>query len=91
MLNTASTNSNFPANKIPAFYLSIINSDTTSMANKELQCQMAGLGLSDAGFSHSLAASLYVGDLKWNNRTTPSNLSPFTIFELDPLLATQSE
>ena len=52
---------------------------------------MTGLGLSDAGFPHGLAASLYVGDLKWNNPTTPSNLSPFTVFKLDPLSATQSE
>ena len=52
---------------------------------------MAGLGHSDAGFAHGLTASLYTGNIKWNNRTTPSNLSPFTVFELDPLSATQSE
>ncbi len=91
MLNAASTDSNFPADNILASYLSIINSDTAGMANKELQSQMTGLGLSDAGFTHGLAASLYAGDLKWNNRTTPSNVSPFTVFELDPLSATQSE
>ena len=43
------------------------------------------------GFANDLTASLYTRDLKWNNRTTPSNLSPFTDFELDPLAATQSE
>jgi hypothetical protein len=70
----------FPADNIPASYLSIINSDTTGMVDKELRSQMAGLGLSDVGFAHGLAASLFAGDLKWNNHTTPSNLSPFTVF-----------
>jgi hypothetical protein len=60
------------------------------MANRELQHQMSKLGLLDAGFAHGLATSLYMGDIMWNNWTTPSNLSPFTIFELDPLLLTQT-
>jgi hypothetical protein len=60
------------------------------MADKELQVQMSGLGYADAGFAHGLVASLYVGDILWNNRTTPSNLSPFTVFELDPLSTHQS-
>ncbi len=91
VLNAASTNSNSPAEDIPTSYLTIINSDTAGMAEKEIQSQMAGLGHSDAGFAHGLAASLYAGDIKWNNRTTPSNLSPFTVFELDPLSVMQSE
>lgn len=91
VLNVPSTDSNSPVDDIPASYLAVINSDTAGMTNKELQSQMAGLRYSDAGFAHGLAASLYAGDIKWNNRSTPSNLSPFTVFELDPLLATQSE
>jgi hypothetical protein len=76
---------------IPASYLTVINSNTAGIADKELQSQMVGLGHSYAGFAHGLVASLYAGDIKWNNRTTPSNLSPFTVFKLDPLSATQSE
>ena len=91
VLNAASTVSDFPVEDIPASYLRISNSNTTGMADKQLQSQMTGLGLSDTGFALGLAASLYAGDLKWNNRTTPSNLSPFTVFELDPLWATQQE
>ena len=90
VLNAASADSDSPADDIPDSYLTVINSDTAGMADKELQSQMAGLSYSDAGFAHGLAASLYAGDIKWNNRTTPSNLSPFTVFELDPLSATQS-
>jgi hypothetical protein len=91
VLNAASNNSNSPAEDIPASYLTVINSNTAGIADKELQSQMAGLGHSDTSFAHGLAASLFTGNIKWNNRTTPSNLSPFTVFELDLLSATQSE
>jgi hypothetical protein len=89
VLNAASTGSDSPAKKIPASYLCIINSNTARMANKELQSQMSELGHTDAGFVHGLTSSLYVGNILWNNRTTPSNLSPLTVFELDPLLTMQ--
>jgi hypothetical protein len=87
VINAASTNSNTPAKEIPASYLCIINSDAAGMANKELQNQISDLGFSNASFSHGLAACIYMGNILWNNHTTPSNLSPFTVYELDPLLA----
>ena len=59
------------------------------MADRELQTQILGLRHSDAGFAHGLAASLYMRDIMWNNQSSPSNLSLFTVFELDPLLSTQ--
>ncbi len=46
--NAASTDSNSPANEIPKTYLRIINSNTTGMADKELQAQMFVLGYADA-------------------------------------------
>ncbi len=90
VLNAASTNSNSPAEEIPETYLQIINSKTAGMADKELQSQMLALGHADAGFAHGLAASLYIGNILWNNCSMPSNLSPFTVFELDPLSTTQA-
>ena len=60
------------------------------MANRELHTQMSELGHSDAGFAHGLTASLYMGDIMWNNQSSPSNLSLLTIFELDPLLSMQT-
>jgi hypothetical protein len=90
VLNAALTNSNSPTKEIPASYLRIINSKTAGMADKELQSQMSELGHADAGFAHGLATSLYIGNILWNNRSTPSNLSPFTVFELDPLSTTQA-
>jgi hypothetical protein len=75
VLNAASTDSNSLAKEIPGTYLRIINSETAGMADKELQSQMSALGHANAEFAHGLAASLYVGDILWNNRSTPSNLS----------------
>ncbi len=60
------------------------------MVDKELQTQMSALGHADVGFAHGLAASLYIGNILWNNRMTPNNLSPFTMFEQDPLSSTQT-
>jgi hypothetical protein len=80
VLNAALTDSNFPAEEIPPSYLRIINSDTAGMADRELQTQMSELGHSNAGFAHGLTASLYMGDIMWNNQSSPINLSLFTIF-----------
>ncbi len=90
VLNAASTDSDSPAKEIPETYPRIINSETAGMADKELQSQMLALGHADAGFAHGLAASLFVGDILCNNCSMPSNLSPFTVFELNPLLRTQA-
>ncbi len=90
MLNAVSTDGDSPADEIPESYLRIINSETAGMADKELQAQMSGLGYANAGFAHGLVVSLYVGNILWNTRTTPSNHSPFIVFELDPLSAKQA-
>jgi hypothetical protein len=80
VLNAVSINSNSPVKEIPESYLCIINSNTAGMADRELQHQISKLGHLDTSFAHGLATRLYMGDIMWNNWTTPSNLSPFTIF-----------
>ena len=67
-----------------------LNSNTAGMADRELQIQMPELSHADAGFAHGLAFSLYMGDSMWNNQSSHSNLSLFTVFELDPLSSTQT-
>jgi hypothetical protein len=62
----------------------------TSGSDRELQTQMSELGHANAGFAHGLAASLYMGDIIWNNRSSSSNLSLFTVFALDPLSSMQT-
>jgi hypothetical protein len=90
VLNAASINSNSPAKEIPKSYLRIINSNTAGMVDRELKHQMYNHGFLDASFARGLTTSLYMGDIMQNTPTTPSNLSPFTIFELDPLFSTQT-
>jgi hypothetical protein len=90
VLNAASTDSDSPAKEILPSYLHIINSDTAGMADRELQTQMSELGHSDAGFTHGLAASLYMGDIMRNNQSSLRNLSLLAIFELDPLSSMQT-
>ena len=89
VLNTASNDVNKAAKFIPPSYLRIIDSETAVMADRELQSQMRILGHEDAGFAHGLVASLYNSDILWSSANSPSNLSPFTVFELDPLLSVQ--
>ena len=49
------------------------------------------LGHNNAGFSHSVATSLYNGNILWSSAKSPSNLSPFTVFKLEPLLSAQGD
>ncbi len=91
VLNVASEDADEAADFIPSSYLRIINSETAGMADRELQSQMRILGHEDAGFAHGLATSLYNGDILWSSPNSPSNLSPFTVYELDPLSSAQNE
>jgi hypothetical protein len=90
VLNAASINCNSLAKEIPKSYLRIINSNTAGIVDREPQHQMCKHGFLEAGFTHGLATSLYIGNIMQNTWTTPSNLSPFTFFELDPLSSTQT-
>jgi hypothetical protein len=82
--------SDTPADDIPASYPQIINSDTAGMAGRELHSQMSELDFPDIGFAHGLAASIYVRDIMWNNKNSPSNVSPFTVYEQDPHSSSQT-
>ncbi len=81
ILNAVSTDSDTPADDIAASYLQIINNDTAGMADRELHNQMSELDFPDVGFMHGLAASIYVGDVMWNNMNSPHKVSPFTVYE----------
>jgi hypothetical protein len=89
-LNTALIDSNTLADNIPSTYLCIINSKIAGMANRELYNQMLELGYPSVGFAQGLATSLFMGEIVWNNLSSPRNLSPFIVFEQDPLSTTQT-
>ncbi len=67
-----------------------MNRESPGMADRELYSQMSTLGCPDIGFAHGLAASIHNGDLMWTFMTTPNNVSPFALYEQDPLTSTQA-
>lgn len=68
-----------------------INAETTGVAEQELNLQFKNLGLQDAAFSPGLTQALYAGKFLWADKGTPSNFSPFSIFEVEPLLAADQQ
>ena len=68
-----------------------INAETMGVAEQELNLQFKNLGLQDAAFSTGLTQALYSGKFLWADKTTPSNFSPFSFFEVEPLLAADQQ
>ena len=68
-----------------------INADSTGNAEQELNLQFKNLGLQDAAFSPGLTTALYAGKFLWSDKATPSNFSPFSIFEVEPLRASDQQ
>ena len=68
-----------------------INAESTGLAEQELNLQFKNLGLQDAAFSPGLTQALYAGKFLWADKRTPSNFSPFSIFEVEPLLAADQQ
>ena len=62
-----------------------INAETVGIAEQELNLQFKNLGLHDAAFSPGLTQALYAGKFTWADKSTPSNFSPFSFFEVEPL------
>ena len=62
-----------------------INAETVGIAEQELNLQFKNLGLQDAAFSPGLTQALYSGKFAWADKSTPSNFSPFSFFEVEPL------
>lgn len=67
------------------------NAETTGVAEQELNLQFKNLGLQDAAFSPGLTQALYAGKFLWADKSTPSNFSPFSIFEVEPLRAADQQ
>lgn len=65
----------------------VFNADTITNAEQELTLQFSNMGMQDANFAPSFVTSLYSGKFMWSKNFTPSNFSPFMIFEAEPLLA----
>jgi hypothetical protein len=68
-----------------------MNAETEGVADQELNIQFKNLNLHDAAFSIGFTQALYNGKFLWSDRSTPSNFSPFSIFEVEPLLAAEQQ
>ena len=68
-----------------------MNAETEGIADQELNMQFKSLNLHDAAFSIGFTQALYNGKFTWADRSTPSNFSPFCIFEVEPLLAAEQQ
>ena len=68
-----------------------INAETVGVAEQELNLQFKKLGLQDAAFSTGLTQALYLGKFQWADKSTPSNFSPFSFFEVEPLQAADQQ
>ncbi len=68
-----------------------INAETEGIADQELNIQFKNLNLHDAAFSIGFTQALYGGKFTWSDQSTPSNFSPFCIFEVEPLLAAEQQ
>ena len=68
-----------------------INAETMGIAEQELNLQFKNLGLQDAAFSPGLTQALYSGKFVWADKSTPSNFSPFSFFEVEPLAIAEQQ
>jgi len=68
-----------------------INAETMGIAEQELNLQFKNLGLHDAAFSPGLTQALYSGKFTWADKSTPSNFSPFSFFEVEPLAIAEQQ
>jgi hypothetical protein len=69
----------------------IINSKTVALAEQELNTQFESYGLSEVSFSQGYMANIYLGNLLWSSSDSPSNHSPFSLAEVEPLRADEQK
>ena len=69
----------------------IINSKTVALAEQEFNTQFESYGLSEVSFSQGYMANIYSGNLLWSSSDSPSNHSPFSLAEVEPLRADEQK
>ena len=69
----------------------IINSKTVALAEQELNNQFESHGLNEVSFLPGYIANVYAGSLIWASSDTPSNHSPFSYAEVEPIRAAKQK
>ena len=67
------------------------NSKSEGLADLELNTQFQERNLHDVAFSAGFTQALYNGRFRWSNQSTPSNFSPFSMFEVDPIHSAEQQ
>ena len=68
-----------------------INSETEGLVDIELNTQFQERTLHDVAFSVGFTQALYNGRFRWSDQSTPSNFSPFSMFEVDPIQSAEQQ
>jgi hypothetical protein len=63
----------------------VINSKTVALTEQELNLQFKNRGLSEVSFLMGFTSNMCDGILLWSSTDTPSNHSPFTFNEAEPI------
>ena len=63
----------------------IINSKTVALAEQELNLQFENRDMLDVSFPSGYTANVYLGIFNWSSADTPSNHSPFSFSEVEPI------
>jgi hypothetical protein len=63
----------------------IINSKLVALAKQELNLQFENHGMTKVSFPMGYIANMYRGSLLWSSSNIPSNHSPFSFLEAEPL------
>ena len=70
----------------------IINSKTAvALVEQELNTQFESHGLNKVSFSQGYMANIYSGNMLWASSNTPSNHSPISFAEVEPLRADEQK
>jgi hypothetical protein len=72
-------------------YKHMINSKMVALAEQELNNQFKTHGLKEVSFLPGYIANVYSGSLTWSSSNTPSNHSPFSFAEVEPIQAAKQK
>jgi hypothetical protein len=68
-----------------------INSETEGLEDLELNTQFQDRKFHDVAFSAGFTQALYNRCFRWSHQSTSSNFSSFSMFEVDPIQASEQQ
>eukprot|EP00957_Ditylum_brightwellii_P130431 9950061-Ditylum_brightwellii.AAC.1 len=81
ILMASAKDNNEATDKQVELCLCFINSETSALADQELNFMFEDMGYKEVGFVYGLTQSLHAGKVIYQDSSTPCNLSTFCFFE----------